>query len=72
MKGDYSLIDLIKQKQKENLKNGSQIKFEFFESTLPYETRTSLFNRLSSIRNIRFMHFVARNVILNQHFFLFF
>ena len=53
MKGDYYLSD-FKNKEMYKVfltKNSSQIEFEFFDRKLPYETRTSLCNRLLSIRN---------------------
>ena len=60
MKSDYSLGELKKQKDVPNFpKKSSQVEFEFFDSMLPYENKTSLFYRLSSIRNTKLIYFVA-------------
>ena len=40
MKGDQSLVDL-KYCEKISKKNSSKIEFNFFDSKLPHETRTS-------------------------------
>ena len=64
MKSDQSLRDLKNKKNMKSflkkLSNGNR-----FFSKIPYETRTSLFHLLSSIRNSELILFVALNVTLN-------
>ena len=64
MKSELSLGDLKKKKSKKNFhKKELSNKFRFFfDIEAPYETRTSRFYRLLSIRNTKLVHFLARDL----------
>ena len=62
MKSDWSLGDLEKKtKETEKFSNKKALKQNsiFFDSELPYGTRTSLFYRLQFLRNTQLVHFVT-------------
>ena len=69
MRSDLSLGDLKNQKVEKFYKKRAVIDFEFFfDIEAPYETRTRHFYRLSSARNTKLVHFLARNLSLKYFF----
>ena len=64
MKGDYSLSDFKKKKQKSRKFSKKQLSdrlrnFDCKHLYEPMRTEQVFFNRFSSIRNTKLMHFIA-------------